>query len=345
MAALSEEQRVLLIRATASTLPRQEDFRMLVESVRAGAWLETVPAGLVVVSYLVVVQRFIEKAEAQSWLRALVAALAAQFAGVTQFQSTLQELDRAAPVETSPNPFEEVLLAGDRPFANRRDLRRELLKLTSPAGACVLRVEGEKQTGKSFSYHLINHVAPRKGFRVNKFRMSHLPKPDALAGEILDRLGVEKALPPIGNESAERWAEKLALIVAQAIEDRASPRLFVFDEFSDTPLPDGTASLIARLATYADEELRQYLRVVLMRFQHSLHPDVEDIALRDEAKPFTATDMVHVVTKIAEAKGWQVTPEVAKERIDRLLQDPQLTLQQKFRALRKLLRDLEEDEP
>ena len=53
------------------------------------------------------------------------------------------------------------------------------------------------------------------------------------------------------------------------LRKRKFRRLFVFDDFpvtelpdgsiADIPLPPGTASLIIRLARYADEELRKYL--------------------------------------------------------------------------------------
>src|SRR2546423_1916563 len=72
-------------------------------------------------------------------------------------------------------------------------------------------------------------------------------KPDELAAEILSRIGVtvgtgsgEVRLDPMGAESAERWAGKLAGSVAGAIIRQNVRRLFVFDDFPTTTLPDET---------------------------------------------------------------------------------------------------------
>lgn len=113
----------------------------------------------------------------------------------------------------------------------------------------------------------------------------------------------------------------------------------MFDEFSDTPLPEGTASLIIRLATYADEELRPYLRVVAMRFRAPLPDDLDQVALRDDEKPFTATDMVSVVMQIATARNWKVTDAAVKKRIDDFHQTPR-GLKERFKFLRGLLQEL-----
>jgi hypothetical protein len=157
-------------------------------------------------------------------------------------------------------------------------------------------------------------------------------------------------LGPIGMESAERWAEKLADTVARAIEETRARRLFVFDEFPttrlpdstvvDVPLPEGTMSFIIRLATYADEELRPLLRVVLMRFPGTLPQELDDVVLRDKAQPFTATDMVAAIMQIAQARKWSVTETAVRDKINDYHQTPGRRLNDRFKFLRGLLQQL-----
>lgn len=331
------QYRDLLIQTVLGVLPASLDSQNLVNAVRPGSWNRIVPISA---SYANAVRLLVDAADAENWLRDFVKRLTDTFVARTEFATVLAVIDRAATPRTVLDPFDEVLLEGDRPFVNRRPLRTHLLNLTNQAGSAVLLVDGAPQTGKTFSFYLINHVAPTKGFIVNKFKLAQLPKPDELAGEILGRLGVDRPIPPMGQESAERWAEKLAGTVARAIEEKKSLRLFVFDEFSNTPLPEGTASLIIRLATYADEELRPYLRVVLMRFRVALPQELDDVALRDDAQPFTTTDMVAVVMQIAAARNWSVTEAAVKAKIDEYHLVLGRTLNERFKFLRGLLQQL-----
>ncbi|MFP3604669.1 hypothetical protein [Paraburkholderia sp. SIMBA_053] len=333
---LSQPFRELLVDTTVHAIPSWQDCRTHVDGVRNGTWARVVPIER---PYRASFLAIVNYAEINSWLRDLVQSLVDAFAPRLEFARVLAEIDRAATPRTVANPFDEVLLEADRPFVNRRALRNQLLDLMSPAGSSVLLIDGKEQTGKTFSYYLINHVAPTRGYIVNKFKMTALPKPDELAADILWRLGAERPLPSQGQESAERWAEKLADTVARAIEERKSPRLLLFDEFSDTPLPDGTESLIIRLATYADEELRPYLRVVAMRFRAALPVDLDDVTLRDDAQPFTTTDMVSVVMQVASARKWDVTEQVVKDRIDEFHAIPR-TLKERFKFLRGMLQEL-----
>jgi hypothetical protein len=334
---LAQQYRDLLIATIGGAFPVAANFQLLVNAARAGSWNAIVPVNSTPASAITLV---VESADGQGWLRNLVLGLHAQMPNRPELSVVLAEIDRAAPLRTVTSPFDEVLLESGRLFVNRRELRNHLLELTDPAGTPILLVDGERQSGKTFSYYLINHVAPCKGYAVSRFMMGRLPKPDELADEILSRIGVNKLLPPIGVESAERWAEKLADIVARAIEERAVPRILVFDEFSDTPLPDGTTSFIVRLVKYSDEEMRRHLRVVLMRFRAALPSELDDIALRDYVKPFSATDMAAAVMQIAKAQNWSVSEGAVSAKIKEFHSTPGRTLKDGFVFLRRLLKEL-----
>lgn len=335
---LDSRYRATLVATVMGVFPRMESCRTFVDSVRADAWNATVPP---TVPYADAVSALVVAADGQGWLRVFVERLSKKFEQRTELSDVLAEIDRAATPKTDANPFEEVLLEGGRPFVNRKPLRAHLVDLLSRQGASVLRVDGEPQTGKSYSYYLINHVAPARGFEVHKFKMSSLPTPDELAFDILDRIGVDASIPPLGQESAERWAEKIANALQRAIRESGTARLFVFDDFSTTPLPEGTQSLIVRLATYADEELHPFLRVVLVRFPGTLPPEVEDITPLDIAQPFTPTDEVAVVMKVGAARKWSISEGAVKAKIDEYQQSAGRTLNERFKFLRQLLQQLD----
>jgi hypothetical protein len=317
-------------------------FARLVASVNDGAYARLVPLAS---TFSAMVTALVDGAELEGWIIALVAKLTTSYPGVTEFGIIHRQLENEILPMTTPNPFDEVLLEGGRPFVNRRDLRAALSDLVEDAGAPVLMVDGAPLSGKTYSYYLINHVGPGRRFLVSRFKMSTLPNPGELAGEIMQRIGDERQLFGQGPESAQRWAEKLAHQIANAILDRKIKRLFVFDDFSDAALPDGTESLILRLATYADEELRPYLRLVMIRFRNELPTDIEDVALRESTKAFTATDMIATVMQIAAARGWSITEAAVKERIDQFHGGTERTLKERFSFLKQLIRQLSAASP
>jgi hypothetical protein len=200
----------------------------------------------------------VDLAITQNWLPALLAEIPRNLSNSAELAS-IDALIAAQPAPTTANPFDEVLLEGNRPFVNRHDLRANLKALVAQGGSTLLLVSGQPKTGKSFSFYLAQHIARQTGFITSQFEVSKTPRPDELASEILERIGANVALRAKGTESAERWAEKLATQVKDAIDERKLQRLFVFDEFPldpQPPIPPETASFIVRLAKYSDEELR-----------------------------------------------------------------------------------------
>lgn len=334
---LAQPYRDLLVDTFVKVFPAQLDGQIFFNAMTAGSWNRIVTGGG---SYTTAVTQLVPAADEEGWIRPLVQQLIVKFPARPEFKDILKEIDRAAPVKTAADPFDEVLLAGPRPFANRQPLRAALRDLTDPEGPPMLLIDGEQKTGKSFSFYLINHVGPTKNYVVSRFPMAQLPKPNTLAEDILGRIGATRELKPMGDESAERWAEKLADTVKDAIEEKGKARLFVFDDFPDIPLPAGTASFIIRLARYADEELRKYLRVVLMRFRSVLPSELDEVASHEVVQPFTPTDMVAVVMQVAKARQWSVTEDVVKKRVDTYHQTPGRTLNDGFKFLRGLLAEL-----
>lgn len=311
------------------------NFQVLLTTLRPGV-LAQIPIGATPAQAANVV---VDLATIHNWLRALVAKIpvnpsnAAEMAAINAWLA-------AQPMPTTANPFDEVLLEGNRPFVNRKDLRARLKELCAGT-TTVLLINGEPQTGKTFSFYLAQHMARQHSFITSQFAVRKTPKPRELAAEILDRIGVNVSLCDQGQESAERWAEKLAAQVKNAIEAAKLPRLFVFDDFPVKPqpsLPPETMSFIVRLATYSDQELRPLLRVLLIQFGADLPPELDDVAERDEAVAFTEDDMLSVLRQVRQAHGWSVDDQGLCDEMKAL--NGAAALRERFQFLKKTIRKL-----
>ena len=333
------EHRNLLIDIIPKLVPHRLDFVNLLAAIGQGTLINNAPVGASYVQETVFV---VDKAIDNGWIEDLNEKLATTFPNRTEFVVIRAALKAQVIVPTAADPFDEVLLDGGRPFVNRRPLRNALLRLVDPGGDPVLLVDGDPKTGKSFSFYLVNHAVSRRGFKAHLFDMSKVPSPKQLAEDIVQRLAMVVTLSEQGLESAERWAEKLAGDIAKAILSSNVPRFFVFDNFTATPIPPETLSLVSRLATYADQELRPLLRVVLVRFPIELSSDLEDIVPRESVQPFTPTDMVEALMQIAKARNWGITPAVAKTKIEEFEAKKVQTLRERFQFLLKLVRQLED---
>lgn len=339
------ELRDLLIKNISTMFPGatfELDFRNLVEGIRPGKYAEIVPvhAGVTIANIVNVV---VDRALLEGWIVAIVDRIPRNPQSKPELAFIVARLKDQTP--TSADPFEEVLLEGNRPFANRTDLRLSLRTLCRPAGSTLLVVTGEPQTGKSFSFYLAQHIARQHGFITSQFDVGTLADPVALATEVLRRVGVPLKNETSGLESAQRTGKDLADQVKDALEERKQMRLLVFDRFPvapDPPLPPETISFIVRLATYADEELRPFLRILLIRFHEPLPGDIDDVAEREQAQAFSDDDMLRVLKQVADARGWDVSDQAMK---DEIAQVSGKSLKDRFQLMRKTIRRLSQASP
>jgi hypothetical protein len=340
------ELRDLLIKNVSRMFPVGTfvlDFQNLVESIRPGTFATIVPVspGVTIDNIVNVV---VDRALLEGWIGSIVAQLPRNPASAPELDVILAQL-RDQPKPTSANPFEEVLLDGSRPFANRVDLRLSLRTLCEEFGSPLLLVTGEPQTGKSFSFYLAQHIARQRGFITSQFDVRTLVEPVVLATEVLRRVGVPLKNGTTGLESSQRSGKDLADQVKDALEERKQRRLLVFDGFplpTDPPLPPETVSFIIRLAKYADEELRPFLRVLLIRFHEPLPDAIDDVAERDHAQPFSDADMLAVLKQIAKARGWNVSDQALQNEIDQV---SGRSLRERFQLMRKTIRRLSQTPP
>jgi hypothetical protein len=335
------ELRDLLIKNISKMFPRGSfvlDFQNLVDGIRPGTFAAIVPVspGVTIDNIVNVV---VDRALLEGWIGPIVAALPRTPATAAELDFILTQL-KDQPQPTSVDPFDEVLLEGNRPFANRVDLRLALRTVCEPVGSTLLLVTGEPRTGKSFSFYLAQHIGRQRGFITSQFDVSAFSDPVMLATEVLRRIGVPLKNETTGLESAQRTGKDLADQVKDALEERKQRRLLVFDGFplpTDAPLPPETVSFIVRLAKYADEELRPFLRIVLIRFNEPLPDAIDDVAERDQAQGFTDADMLAVLKQIAKARGWDVSDQALQ---DEIAQVSGKTLRERFQLMRRLIRRL-----
>jgi hypothetical protein len=332
------EHRNLLIDSIPRILANRLNFENLLRAIGQAAIIAEFPSNA---SYNVVAAFTVDAAVARNWIQVLVTRLVQDFPGTAELDAVNRHLALERVVPTTKEPFDEVLLEGDRPFVNRRPLRNALLRLVNVDGDRVLLVDGDKQTGKSFSYYLLRHAATRRGFEVNKFEISKYASLPQLGEEIIRWLSFDPKLPEQGTESAERWAERIATIVANAVRANEKTRFLVFDEFPSVPVLPEIQSFLIRLARFADEELRDLLRVVFVKFPGQLPEALDDVAGRDSAHPFTSSDMLATLVQIVTARKWPVTEAALKAKVDEFEAQPR-KLRERFLFLRQLVLQLAE---
>lgn len=313
-----------------------QEFQILLSRIKPNFWNDAITTPTTPRSAVNVT---VDRAIMEGWIKPILDAISTNPTNRAELDLIRAQLEAQLP-PTTTDPFKEVLLDGNRPFANRAELRFLLKELCAPAGPPLLLIRGDPQTGKSFSFYLAQHIGRQSGFVTSQFEVDTLVNPDQLAAEILRRIGVDVALKKKGVESAQRWAEKLADQVKTAIEDRKQLRLFVFDKFPiapKPPLPPETNSFIVRLAKYADEELRPWLRVVTIQFSGELPLTIQDVAEQDEARPFSGTDMLAVLKQVANARGWSVSEQALLGEIQQVEGKP---LRDRFQFMKRTLRRL-----
>lgn len=334
------ERRALLIKNVAGMFPVASfllDFQNLVEGLRPGTWLATVPIGATAQN---AIQVIVDKAILEDWVRPLFQAIKRNPANAAELDLIQAELDDVTQ-PTVDDPSKEVLLESTRPFAGRDELRFALKELFKLAGSTLLRVNGEEKTGKSFSFYLAQHVARQTGFIASQFDLDVTPDPQVLAADVIGRVGAALDLTRVtGLESGQRTIGKeYADQVKAAIEAQKQKRLFVFDfpgPKKPEPPPE-TVSFVVRLVQYADAELRPLLRVVLIGFNGEISDAIDDVAERDEAHGFTTAEMLEALKQIAKARKWDVSDEALQKEIDAVATK---TLRERFQLMRKTIRKL-----
>ncbi|MFN0249540.1 MAG: hypothetical protein ACKV2T_21830 [Kofleriaceae bacterium] len=332
------DRRALLIKNVAGMLVAVTgvlDAQTFFEGIRKGVWLETVPIGATVHQAISVI---VDRAFLEGWAKNIFDKIPRTPDNSAELASLLDEIEEIKP--TIADPFQEVLLEGTRPFAGRDDLRFALRELFR--GSALLKIDGEEKTGKTFSFYLAQHIARQNGFIASNFDLGDFFDPEALAREVMVRLGTDlDTTKATGLESAQRSIGKeFADQVKNAIEEQKQKRVFVFDTFpppNKPELPPETTSFIVRLVKYADEELRPLLRVVLVGFNGEISNAIDDVAETDEAHGFTDAEMLSLLKQVVTARNWNVSEATLQAAI---AVSSTKSIRDRFRLMRDTIRKL-----
>jgi hypothetical protein len=146
-------------------------------------------------------------------------------------------------------------LGVDTVFIDRENLRRAIEDVENHRGSNVLVIKGARHSGKSFSYRLIKHLAPRYKYRLVwldlREELTPGSGPDALVRALLHQMGLDtRGLPEQGQCTGERWAQELANWLVGVVQThQANNRWWiVVDGFSDCFVPMEVRTVLLRIA-------------------------------------------------------------------------------------------------
>src|SRR2546423_2005545 len=156
-----------------------------------------------------------------------------------------------------------------RPFIDRVELRRHLREFTKKDGERVLVVTGDKRTGKSYSWHLINHIGDQvAGVRASMLDLTKWSGPPLGAQDVMEMVVDAMALvekpqrDPLADEDSRAW--KLRVWFVGLISALAAPRWLVIDGLDRAPLTDAARRLIIEIVEAARNNEAGELRVALL---------------------------------------------------------------------------------
>ena len=196
-----------------------------------------------------------------------------------------------------PSPFANVnqfdnCFPRSKPFINRKALRKAIKRLADGNGPRVLVIDGDPQTGKSYSLFYIHHVAERCNFDVVDIDLK-----TAYPGQIIDADSIARDIatqmdlgePPKSDEQGPRRSRVFCNWLTGKL--RNSPRTWwVVIDHCDIPLPEDVVDLFCELARRTDVSWKN-MRLVL------LSNSVEVPLLSDqspERERVAVIDLVHI---------------------------------------------------
>ncbi len=215
-----------------------------------------------------------------------------------------------------PVPAHQSWFAADRPFVNRKELRRHLEDLaTSPPGAkCILVIEGEERSGKSFAVALVRgcqqpaNLLPtidlekfaRYGAQVNSRELAVLIVGDADDCPVYDPTKDDEAVPRLLHWMSTRLMTRNLWII--------------IDHWNRKPLTQGAISLLKEFASFLRDGVLPNVRLILADFNRADLPmEWRDDVRHDRAVLPTSTTVREWCLQLATAARRQHTVELADQ--------------------------------
>lgn len=223
-------------------------------------------------------------------------------------------------IPTAPDPF-EVCLIGRQPFIDRARLRRFLKELTASNGSKVLQVEGEAESGKSYSWRLIQYVSREVMPAKHAVPIDLQPEdtPTTLLQEILSRVGSPGEIPPPGGEAIGIWMRRVCghtvREMRKALQQREVPecdQIWIVLDFPQAGIAQQVRDVVYRLAKEINDS--HDFRLILLGFPERLR-GLEPEPLHEAIPPLDRLQLSSYFHDLRDQYGKTAEPTV----IDRLL--------------------------
>ncbi|MGW3630994.1 effector-associated domain EAD1-containing protein [Streptomyces sp. NPDC005122] len=215
------------------------------------------------------------------------------------------------------DPCAALLIGGGRPraFVNRRELRRILREMLSAQGSRVLIVNGDRNTGKTWTWHLLCHVLNNHCIRPYKIDLSTYAQPakvSDIVAELSDQLNWHLGdCDPFASEDAQ--VRRLVNVLKRHMRAQQRDCWLVFDGLVDTALTAPALRLVESIAeAVAEGEAGDRLTVVLIAYDGQLQPAIDPYVWRECLGPISVEDLREFFGTIAASVGVGIEPEVAE---------------------------------
>jgi hypothetical protein len=226
-------------------------------------------------------------------------------------QSILQMHRRFERLPRPADPFTALMLDSGQAFLDRESFRTKILNLFTPQGPVVLRVLGDRKSGKWYSYKFLMFLSlSGKQIVPISFQCSPTTSALALAQTLLKRMGTSDwQQSPL---SAEDEAKEAPLRVGQSLADwflnaalRSQKNWWFFLKFLDTSIAADTKEFVRQLSLHFanNPSARTSFRLLLLNFADELPPDLRRLQRTEEFRLDRPSWETHVQTYIAHLKS------------------------------------------
>ncbi len=279
----------------------------------------------------VVIAAVVDTAEFEFWTPNLIAGAVDMNKGNPDLQAFIARYPNLNPANAQAQPvnhYDTTFFVARRVFLRRPDIRKLLSKLGG-MNTRVLRVNGDRGTGKSYSKDFIGYLLqfdPARQTEQNRLEYVDLDKNvsdlKSLALKIGGALDLSpQTLPPRSTSDPEqdsRWVQDLYSWLVKGVKGGTHDVWWlVLDGFVQT-LPSEALDLIDMLGNFADNETTR-LRLILLNYPRSnslpfsFSEYIEKPVLKRE-------DVEQFVEGIYAKSGKKAPPDVVTQTVDGILQ-------------------------
>ncbi|WP_405421292.1 effector-associated domain EAD1-containing protein [Streptomyces erythrochromogenes] len=269
--------------------------------------------------------RALERAAAEGKLRKLVEVVSAHD------NSSAHAIFKMLLTQEAPtgdaDPCEALLLGSEqrpRAFIDRAKLRGTLRDMLTVGGGRVLIVDGDRGSGKTWTWYLLYHVLQHHGITPYKIDFSSYAEPVTvadIASELGDQLGWGLA-PGDSLATEDAQARRVVNRAKWWMRGRPDPQDFwlVFDGMARTALTPAALRLVELLAeAVADGETGKHLSVVLIAYEGQLRPSAEPCVWRTRLGPIHVADLREFFCSVARHAGAVLEADAAAQLVTQVL--------------------------